>query len=254
MLAANRHEEILKFIHKDRFVKVSQLSRIFDVSEETIRRDLDRLEKDGLLKKLHGGAVPVDITNIKNVKPILERMSENIDEKIEIAKLGLNMIEDGDTLILDSGSTTLQLARMLSHKKITVLTNDVNIAYELAQMENINLILTGGSVRSGSFSITGSDCESSLRAYNVNKAFISASGIKLDRGLTTSNNSDAGIKKAMIKAAGTVICLTDHTKFDRTALVSFAAFDSLDIVITDRAVDRSYAEAFEVSGVQVIIP
>jgi DeoR family glycerol-3-phosphate regulon repressor/DeoR family myo-inositol catabolism operon transcriptional repressor len=254
MLAANRHEEIIKLINKDRFVKVSQLSRLFDVSEETIRRDLDKLEKEGLLKKLHGGAVPIDINSIDNIKPIMERITENIDEKAVIAKLALDFIEDGDTILLDSGSTTLQLAKILDNKKLTVITNDISIAYELSHKSGINLIVAGGSLRRESFSVIGSECEKFLNSYNVRKAFISASGVKLQQGLTTSNTGDAYIKKAMMNAADTVICTSDHTKFDRAALFSFASFDDIDILITDKLPDNSYIEMFSETDTMLVTP
>lgn len=254
MLAANRHEEIIRLIHKDRFVKVSQLSKLFGVSEETIRRDLDKLEKDGLLKKLHGGAVPVDITNIDNIKPIKERIEENIDEKTLIARTAYSLIEDGDTLIFDNGSTILQLAKVLEDKNITVITNDISIAYELAQKENVSLIVTGGSLKPNSFSIVGPECERSLSSFNVNKAIISTSGIKLQQGLTTSNNTDAFIKKKMINCADTVICLADHSKFGKAALVSFAELSDIDIIITDRPVDSSYEKVFSEMNVSLVTP
>lgn len=254
MLAANRHEEIIKLIHKDRFVKVSQLSRMFNVSEETIRRDLDKLEKDGLLKKLHGGAVPIDITNVDNIKPIKERIEENIDEKAVIARLAYELIEDGDTLILDTGSTILQLAKILDEKNVTVITNDISIAYELSQKSNVNLTVIGGNLKSNSFTIIGPECEKAIASFNVNKLFLSTSGIKLHKGLTTSNNIDAFIKKRMIESADKVICLADHSKFDKVAFVSFAELNDLDIIVTDRIVDDSYNKIFSELDVSLVTP
>lgn len=254
MLAANRHEEIMKLINKDRFVRVSYLSKLFNVSEETIRRDLDKLEEDGLLKKLHGGAVPIDLSNINSIKPIKERITENIDEKATIARLALEIIEDDDTLFLDTGSTTLQLAKILNNKKLTVITNDICIAFELCQKENINLIMPGGTKRQGTYNLIGADCEKAMSNYNVNKVFISSSGIKPQQGITTSNVADATVKKAMIRRGSQVICLSDHSKFCKAALVSFASFDDIDILITDAPVEKSFAEAFAEAGVRIITP
>lgn len=254
MLAANRHEEIMKLINKDRFVRVSYLSKLFDVSEETIRRDLDKLESDGLLKKLHGGAVPIDISNISNIKPIQERSSENIDEKTIIARLALELIDDDDTLILDTGSTIFQFARIIGNKKLTAITNDISIAYELSQKNSINLIMPGGIKRQGSYNLVGTDCEKAIGAFNVNKVFISASGIKLQQGLTSSNNADASVKKAMMKSAAQVICLVDHSKFGKAALLSFASFKDIDILVTDAPVEKSYAEALLDAGVKIVTP
>jgi DeoR/GlpR family transcriptional regulator of sugar metabolism len=252
MLAANRHEEIIKLINKDRFVKVSQLSRLFDVSEETIRRYLDKLERDGFLKKLHGGAVPVDLGAVDIIKPIMERITENINEKIIAAKLALSFIDDGDTIILDSGSTMLQLARLLENKKITAITNDISIAYELSQKENISLLVTGGNLKSNSFSLVGPECEKMLGSLNVNKTFVSASGISIDRGLTTSDITEASIKKAMINAAEKVFCVADHSKFEKVTLVSFAPLDCLDILVTDRVVGDGISNVISEIGVKLV--
>lgn len=253
MLAANRHVEIMKIINRDRFVKVSQLSALFDVSEETIRRDLDKLEKEGLLRKLHGGAVPVDVTNVDNIKPIVERIQENIDAKKVIARLAYELIEDGDSLILDSGSTTLQLAKILDDKKVTVITNDISIAYELSLKDNVNLIVTGGNRSQKSFSITGPECERYLKSFNVNKLFLSTSGIKLKHGLTASNQMDAFLKRMMIDAADRVICLADNSKFGKVALITFASFSDIDLLVTDKALDNSYEKAFSDFGTKVIV-
>lgn len=254
MLAANRHEEIIKLINKDRFVKVSQLSKLFEVSEETIRRDLDKLERDGLLKKLHGGAVPMDIVNVEGIKPVTERIEEHAKEKALIANLALDLINDGDTLILDSGSTTLQLARILDNKNVTVITNDIGIAYELSFKENIKLIVTGGSLNARSFSMVGPETARYLGTFNVNKVFLSTSGIKLNKGFTASNNLDAFIKKIMIGSGDKVICLADHSKIGRVSLVSFADFKDIDIIITDRAVELSYEKTFNDNNIALIIP
>jgi DeoR/GlpR family transcriptional regulator of sugar metabolism len=254
VLAANRHEEIIKLINKDRFVKVSQLSKMFDVSEETIRRDLDKLERDGLLKKLHGGAVPMDIANVEGIKPVMERMEEHAKEKALIARLALELIDEGDTLILDSGSTTLQLARILDNKKVTVITNDIGIAYELSTKENVSLIVTGGNLNSKSLSMVGTETAKYLSSFNVNKVFLSASGIKPSKGFTASNNSDAVIKKVMIGSGDKVICLAVHSKVGRVSLVSFADFKDIDIIITDRAVESVYEKTFRDNNIALIIP
>jgi len=254
MLAANRYEEIMKLLNKDRFVKVSQLSKLFNVSEETVRRDLDKLEKDGLLKKLHGGAVPVNITSVNNIKPIKERIEENISEKSVIAKLAYDLIEDGDTLILDTGSSILHLARILDEKNVTVITNDVSIAYELSQKENVNLIITGGNLKPNSYTIIGPECEKAIASFNVNKLFLSTSGIKLQQGLTTSNKTDAHIKQRMIASADKTICLADHSKFGKVALVTFADISDLDMIVTDCKPDNSYLEALSNMKVQLVTP
>lgn len=254
MLAANRHDEIIKLMHRNRFVKVSQLSTLFNVSEETIRRDLDKLEKDGLLKKLHGGAVPIGVTSVDNIKPVMERIEENIDGKKIIAQLAYNTIEDGDSLILDSGSTTLQLAKILNDKKVTVITNDINIAYELSLKNNINLIVTGGNIAQKSFSLVGPEAERYLKSFNVNKLFLSTGGIKLKHGLTASNSMDAALKKIMINVADKVICLADHSKFGKVALVTFGSFSDIDLIISDKIDDISYIKVFEDTGIELITP
>lgn len=254
MLAANRHEEILKMIKNNRYVKVSELSKIFDVSEETVRRDLDKLQSSGLLRKLHGGAAPVDAPKVENVKPIIERIEQNLSEKRVIANLAYEMIENKDTIILDSGSTTFQLAKILDKKVLTVITNDINIAYTLSTKQNIRLIITGGTLTQKSFAMVGPECEKYLKNLNVKKLFLATSGIKPDQGLTASNSLDAAVKRTMIEASEKVICLADSSKFGKAALITFALFSDIDTLITDHITDDSYIDYLKDKGVELITP
>ncbi|WHH56975.1 DeoR/GlpR family DNA-binding transcription regulator [Petroclostridium sp. X23] len=251
MLAVNRQDRILKLLDEKGFVKVSELSRLFDVAEETIRRDMEKLERQGLLQKIHGGATLV--SEINEVPPMSQRKEINMDSKKRIAEAAIKDISSGDSIILDSGTTTLMLAHLLPDIDISVITNDINIAYELSNRERINLILTGGTQRKGSYSLVGPETERFFDMYNVQKLFLSTSGIQLEQGLSVSNTLEAHIKKRIISSAQEIICLADHTKFERSALVTFASINCLNKLISDEMVDKKYQQYFEEEGIELII-
>ncbi|MGE4282387.1 MAG: DeoR/GlpR family DNA-binding transcription regulator [Clostridia bacterium] len=251
MLAINRQEKILKLLNDKGFVKVSELSRLFDVSEETIRRDMEKLDKQGLLQKIHGGATLVGEVN--DVPPVSQRKEINMDSKRAIAEEAIKFINPGDSFILDSGTTTLIMAQLLPDIEVSVITNDINIAYELSNRERINLILTGGTQRKGSYSLVGPETESFFDAYNVQKLFLSASGIRLEQGLTVSNPLEAHIKKKAMSSAQEIFCLADSTKFGKSALVTFAAIHSIHRFITDSSVGGKYRKYFQETGIDLII-
>ncbi|MBZ4645924.1 MAG: hypothetical protein PWR27_2227 [Petroclostridium sp.] len=251
MLAVNRQERILKLLHEKGFVKVSDLSKMFDVSEETIRRDMEKLENQGLLQKIHGGATLIGEVN--DVPPISLRKEINLEGKRKIAQEAVKYVKAGDSIILDSGSTTLMLAHLLPDIEISVITNDINIAYELSNKERVNLILTGGTQRKGSYSLVGPETEKFFETYNVQKIFLSTSGIKLGQGLSVSNILEAHIKKKIISCAQEVICLADITKFGKTALVTFAPINQIHKLICDQKIGKEYETYLRDRGIQVII-
>ncbi|MDK2799260.1 MAG: hypothetical protein PWP27_2376 [Clostridiales bacterium] len=252
MLAVNRQEKILELLNEKNFVKVSALSKMFGVSEETIRRDMEKLESQGFLRRIHGGATLAS-SEIDDVPPIALRKEINMAGKKRIAKEAVKYIKAGDSMILDSGSTTLMLAQILPDIDISVITNDINIAYELSHKEKINLILTGGTQRKGSYSLVGPETERFYEAYNVQKLFLSTSGIHLEQGLSVSNTIEAHIKKKIISCAQEVICLADITKFNKTALVTFAPLDCVHKVICDEKINEKYERFFKERGIETII-
>lgn len=233
MLPEERRRRILRQVHESGSMNVASLSSTFRVSPATIRRDLHVLEEQGNLQRTHGGAVPPSFGT--SYEPIYrDKMRRNSAEKEAIARHAFSLVRDGDVVILDSGSTTLTLAMQLKSKRnVTVITGDLQIALSLADSPNIEVIITGGKVRTNLFSIVGPTVEATLADLNANIAFLGADGISVQAGVTNANLEEAAIKRCMLRAGQQKVLLADHTKFGRIHLAKVCGLEVFDDVITD---------------------
>lgn len=250
MLTVKRWEEIIRILERDGSVDVNSLSNHLGVTPKTIRQDLAELEAKGLLERVHGGAVLK--SNGSGLFPIKERKEHNLEAKDRIAKAALKYINNDDTIILDGGSTTLQLAKKLTEHSLVVITNDLIIAGELLSHEAITLYLSGGKLRrEGVYTLLGREAEKIISSYNVNKLFLATSALDFQQGLTVLSEEEAGIKKAMLNVAKEVICLADYSKFHKAALVSFASLKCIDRLITDHRISKADLKYLEDQGIKV---
>lgn len=232
MLSLKRWEDIIKLLERDGSVDVTTLSKIFDVTSKTIRQDLTKLETMGLLERVHGGAILKQTKNA--VFPIQQRKQKYLAEKQRIAHAALKHIAEGDTIILDGGSTTFELAKLMGEKKVVVITNDLNITGELLKKENITLYLTGGKLRrEGVYTLLGRDAVRSMFRYHANKLFLATSALDFEQGLMVLSEEEAEIKRAMIKVAKEIVALVDYSKFNQLAFTSFTGVEKINILITD---------------------
>lgn len=253
MLANQRRERILELLKEDGSAKVVDLARLFKVTEVTIRQDLDKLEKEGLVVKEHGGAFlkNVDV----QVRSFLLANQENLDKKELIATKCLEFIENGDTIILDSGSTTTEIARKLagSNRVLTVITNALNIALMLGVETGIEVIMTGGEFKPPTLSLTGQKAADFFKGLNVQKLFLATAGLSLKSGLTYPSISDLVVKKAMIDAADTTYLVADSTKIGKSAFASLGALSLIDYIITDSSIEEKHKQLFQDNEIEVII-
>ncbi len=252
MLANQRREKIFELIQEDGSAKVVNLAKIFKVTEVTIRQDLEKLENDGLVIKEHGGAFLKDIKD--QVQSFSLGHKENIDKKELIAKKSIEFIENGDSIILDSGSTTTEIAKHLKgFKNLTVITNALNIALLLGAEPGIELIVTGGEFKPPTLSLTGQKAADSFKGLNVQKLFLATAGISLKAGLTYPSISDLVVKKAMIEAADTTYLVADSTKIGKSAFASLGALSLIDYIITDNGIEEKHKEIFKNNEIELII-
>ena len=199
MLASERRKQISRIILETRAVTVLDLAQRFQVATETIRRDLKKLEAEGVLKRTHGGAIIEESTN---VLPFAQRNQQNIEEKRQIAARAAQLVKDGQTLILDNGTTTMELARALVNKKdITVVTNSLVIARELAYAPGVTVEVVGGVLRKAELSLVGPTAKQFIERIRVDWTFLAAAGVTVDHGPAVSNNLEAEIKTLMAEAA-----------------------------------------------------
>jgi DeoR/GlpR family transcriptional regulator of sugar metabolism len=251
MLVAERHQKIIELVNERKSVRVSELSQIFSITDETIRRDLEKLEKQKKLIRSHGGAVSLNTSTISEV-PYFERETRNVEEKKQIASEAVKQLVEGDTIILDASTTAWYMAKELPDVNITVLTNSIKVATELSTKKQITVISTGGILRPESLSNVGPLAESSLQSYHVNKAFVSCKGLHLEHGMSEASEQQARVKKLMVNSADTVYIMVDHSKFGVQAFTKFSDLDSIHYVITDSKVDQQTVQQLTDKSVKVI--
>jgi DeoR/GlpR family transcriptional regulator of sugar metabolism len=251
MLPNQRREKILELIREDGHAKVLDLSRIFKVTEVTIRQDLERLEKDGFVLREHGGAYLKDID--LNVRNFSLQNQEYLAEKIMIARKAIEFIEDGDTIILDSGSTTTEIAKLLNgFRNLTVITNALNIALILGAQAGINVIVTGGEFKAPTLSLTGQKAADFFHNLHVDKLFLATAGLALKSGLTYPGISDICVKRAMIESANVTYLVADSSKIGKNAFASLGALSLISYLITDSGIkkeDIEWLKSYEVEFV-----
>ncbi|MCB0836734.1 MAG: DeoR/GlpR transcriptional regulator [Bacteroidetes bacterium] len=252
MLPNLRREKILELLKEDGSAKVADLARIFKVTEVTIRQDLDKLAKEDLIIKEHGGAY---LKNVEDqVKNFTLAHQENLDKKAIIAQKCLEYIDSGDTIILDSGSTATEIAKLLKGlKNLTVITNALNIAVMLGAEPGIEVIVTGGEFKPPTLSLTGQKAADFFKGLNVQKLFLATAGISLKSGLTYPSISDLVVKKAMIDAADITYLVADSTKIGKSALASLGALSLIDFIITDPEIEEKHKQVFKDHEIELII-
>ncbi|MHB9142232.1 MAG: DeoR/GlpR family DNA-binding transcription regulator [Paludibacter sp.] len=252
MLPNQRREKIFELIREDGHAKVIDLSRIFKVTEVTIRQDLEKLEKDGDVIREHGGAYLKNIDlNVRNFSLLNQ---DRLAEKILIARKAIEYIENGDTIILDSGSTTTEIAKLISgFKNLTVITNALNIALILGAQAEINVIVTGGEFKAPTLSLTGQKAADFFQNLHVDKLFLATAGIALKSGLTYPGISDICVKRAMIDSANEVYLVADSSKIGKNAFASLGALSLINYLITDSKIKEEDIEWLKTYDVQFLI-
>lgn len=252
MLPNLRREKILELLKEDGSAKVVDLARIFKVTEVTIRQDLEKLEKEDLIVKEHGGAY------LKNVEDQVRNFSlihqENLEQKAIVANKCLEFIESGDIIILDSGSTTTEIAKKLKGlRNLTIITNALNIALMLGAEPGIEVIVTGGEFKPPTLSLTGQKAADFFAGLHVQKLFLATAGISLKAGLTYPSISDLVVKKAMIDAAETTYLVADSSKIGKSSLASLGALSLIDFIVTDAGIQEKHRAVFKENEIEVIV-
>lgn len=252
ILSEERHQVILDLLEESGSITVNEMVERFGVSEMTIRRDLDILERKGLLRRVHGGAV---LDRGRSYEPpFISRSVENLEAKQRIGRFAAELIQSGDSITLDVGTTTLEIARHIAGKQnLTVITPCLQIAILLAENPNIRLILTGGIVRPGELSMVGHLAERALQEFYVDKLFLGAAGVDFLAGLTEYNVEDTLVKQVMLRNAKEVILVADSSKFGRIAFTSIAPLNVINRLITDQEADMEFVARLRRQNVEVIL-
>jgi DeoR family transcriptional regulator of aga operon len=247
-----RRRAILAMMHRDGRVLVKDLARHFQISQITIRKDLEILDSQGSVQRTHGGALPVQAGAL--LDPTLrEKEKLHRREKARIAAAAVKLVEEGQSVLLDSGTTTTAIARALKDmSRLTVITNAINIAAELAGT-HIEVILTGGMLRKNSFSLVGPLAEQTLRQLSADILFLGVDGFDTRAGLFTPNLLEAQVNRAMVEIARRTVAVCDSSKFGRRSLCNIMAVTSVHEVVTDRLIPKSDLRALKEAGVKVTV-
>lgn len=252
MLLEERRQHILSIIRQEGRVLVSEVSDALDISRITIRKDLDELESKGLVQRTHGGALAPQKGAL--LDPSLEeKQHQQFKEKRRIAEAAITLVKEEQCVLLDSGSTTTAVARALrAFSRLTIVTNAVNIAGELADTD-FEVILTGGTLRRNSFSLVGPLAEDVLHEIHADILFLGVDGFDAKLGLTTPNFLESRVNRAMIKAARRVVAVCDSTKFSRRSLAIIAPPSAVHTVITDTMLPKEDEETLRNAGIELIL-
>ncbi|MBM3709482.1 MAG: DeoR/GlpR transcriptional regulator [Actinobacteria bacterium] len=250
MFQEERVKKILDFITAETRASVVQLSKKFNVSKVTIRRDLAILSDQGLILKTHGGAILMQEKLSFDI-PYKEKSLMNINAKQKIGSEAAKLIKDNDIIILDAGSTTLEIAKRITQKNITVITNDFNIALEIANNSSIGLIVTGGTQIKGVYTLIGDEAVEMLKKIHVNKTFLGCDALDLEFGISNRHLYECKVKMAMIDAALEVIMVCDKGKFDKKVSFQLCGLSRINKIITDSISDR-YLNALNENKIEVI--
>jgi len=252
MMAEERRTKILQIVRSAGRVRVNGLARRFSTSAVTIRSDLNELHQRGLVLRSHGGAVLPD--TILRESPVHERLKAHSEEKRRIGAMAATLINNGDTIILDSGTTTLEIARQIKKKPgLQVITNGVNIAAELLDARDVQVFIVGGTVRGESASISGHFTEEMFEQFSADKLFLSGAGCDLDFGVSGANLEETMVNRAMIRIAREIILVADASKFSKRSMSRIAPFSEIDTVISNTSLDEEVQQKLRAIGCNLIL-
>lgn len=249
-MSFERLDEIRLLIQEHGELTVTELAQRFKLSDMTIRRDLKKLAALGIIQREHGRAIYPPIPPTETL--LMMRMGEAEREKAKIGHLAASLISEGDSIILDAGTTTLAIAQAIN-TKCTVITNSLPIASVLGNLDEITLLMTGGELRNGTYALVGPMTRTIFKGLNVNKLFLGATGVNLERGLTTSSMQESEVKQAMLKVAKEVILVAHSAKVGQVCFHTFALWDSIDTLVTDSGIPMPIKEELTNMGINVLL-
>jgi DeoR/GlpR family transcriptional regulator of sugar metabolism len=248
----DRQQQILQQLERQQRLSVADICDTFNISEATARRDLESLTSQGKLQRVRGGAIVLN--QAPPEQPILQRQSEQTEEKVRIGQAAAALVQPGETVFLGSGTTVLEAARALRGRRdLTVLTNSLPVVNALAGAEGITIICLGGMLRNGEFSFIGHITEQTLTEVRADKALIGTRAISLEHGLTSEYLPETMTDRLILKAGQEIIVLADHTKFGRAATVRLAPLESIHTIVTDQQTPPDFIEAVRARGLQVVL-
>lgn len=249
MLKIKRVQQIQEYVFEHESVSLDDLGTVFGVSKTTIRRDIRKLIKEGMIQKVYGGVA----INHAKLESFNERKTRNPAQKHLIAKTAADYVENGDVIFIDSGTTTLEMIPFLKNKQVTIITNNLDIIFQALPFENLNIISTGGMLERDTKSFASYNKPNSFEKYNFDKVFMASTGVSISNGVTNSSLIESEIKETTVKGTSDVFLLVDHTKFEKYAMVTYCGLEEIDYLITDDFPDESYQNYAKENNIELIV-
>ncbi|MBN8581097.1 MAG: DeoR/GlpR transcriptional regulator [Anaerolineae bacterium] len=247
-----RQKQILSMLSKQGRLSVSEIVEQFSISEATARRDLETLASQGKAQRVHGGVIAAE--QAPPELPILQREGEQVDEKSSIGRAAAELVADGETVFLGSGTTVLEVARHLRDRKnLTVITNSLPVLNALAGLKDITVVSLGGQLRESELSFIGHITEQALAELHVDKVIMGTRGISLEHGLTNDYLPETLTDRAILKIGRTVIIVADHTKINRVATALLASLKTMHVFVTDSNAEKKFLQSLKKLGIEVVI-
>jgi len=252
MIKDKRINKIHEYVLKHKSVSLDELVNVFNVSKNTIRRDVQELVEQGDLKKVYGG-VAVNDENRAKLESFSDRQVRNQNEKVMIAKAASQYVNDGDIIFIDSGTTTKEMFEFLKTKHLSIITNSLDFIVRSLPYENLNIISFGGILERKTNSFGTLQNKELLKTYNINKAFMASTGISLTNGVTNASPLESELKQTVVERSSNVFLLVDHDKFDKYGLKTYCGLDEIDYLITDSTPNESYQDYARKNHIQLIV-
>ncbi|OMF21640.1 hypothetical protein BK133_28000 [Paenibacillus sp. FSL H8-0548] len=252
MLASERHKLILLELEERGNISVKELKAKLEVSLDTVRRDLEYLEKIDKIRRVHGGAVAIEDTATNQT--FMRRKVTFLERKQELASCAMSFVRENMALSLNAGTTNIEVAKQLAQQfeRLTIITNSIKVAEALASKRNFTVIMPGGVLNHDEFSLYGNSFELEIAKFNIDAAFIAINAISLDKGLTDFRQGEIEIINAMINNASYKIVVADSSKFETVSYINICGLDQIDAIVTDTALDQSLLERYSAQNIRIV--
>jgi len=250
MIKSQRINQLKEYVFEHESVSLEELVRHFDVSMNTIRRDVKDLVDSGVFRKVYGGVS----VNHSTLVVFDERKDRNLTKKQEIGRLAAQHVEDGDVIFIDSGTTTIEMLSFISQKQITVVTNNFDFIHQAKPYPGLSIFSTGGMFERKTDSFVGFQSIELLKKYNINKAFVASTGVSLTNGVTNSSPLETDIKSTVVQKSLNVFLLIDDSKFDKYALTTYCSLSDIDVLVTNSTPSEEYLRYAEEHNVKIVTP
>ncbi|WP_371367134.1 Glucitol operon repressor [Sporomusa rhizae] len=248
----DRIQKLKNYILSNERASIEELCNVFTVSKNTMRRDINELEKQGTIKKVYGGIV---LNDKKTTEPFESREEKNTSAKQVIAKLACDFVQDGDIIYIDSGTTTMHMLPHLAElRNLTIITNNLNVILSSLPYLHLNVLCTGGTLFRTTNSFVDMDAINFLKKYNIAKAFMASTGISISKGITNSSSFEYDIKKYMVDNCDMVVLLADETKIGRVSLTTYCDLKDINVFVTNAKPDDEYVDFFDKNNIKLITP